>query len=144
MEPVRFDYDDRYLAGILFFNDRDFFEAHEVWEDLWMTCAGPERRFYQGLIQAAVGLFHFGNGNLRGAAKLYHSSRGYMEPFAPSYLGLDVSGFWEQMTHCFAEVLPAGEPDQRIALRDELIPRIVLEPAPKTWPDPAAFVGDEE
>ena len=73
-------YDPRYLAGVRFFNDRDFFEAHEVWEDLWAESHGDERRFYQGLIQAAVGLFHFGNGNLAGAVKLYHSSRDYMRP----------------------------------------------------------------
>ncbi len=59
------DYDARYLGGVRFFNEGDFFEAHEVWEDLWLNTAGPERRFYQGLIQAAVALYHFGNGNLR-------------------------------------------------------------------------------
>ena len=29
-------YDPRYLAGIVLFNRGDFFEAHEVWESLWM------------------------------------------------------------------------------------------------------------
>ena len=75
MEP----YDPRYLAGVLLFNAHDYFEAHEVWEDLWAASHGTERRFYQGLIQAAVGLCHFSNGNLGGAAKLYRSSRDYME-----------------------------------------------------------------
>ena len=51
------DYEPRYLAGILFFNSHDFFEAHEVWEDLWADSHDDERRFYQGLIQAAVALF---------------------------------------------------------------------------------------
>src|SRR5713226_7225627 len=90
-------YDPRYLAGIQFFNQRDFFEAHEVWEDLWQECAGPVRRFYQGLIQTAVALFHFGNSNLRGATKLFQSSRDYMRPFGSVFLGLDVAAFWEQM-----------------------------------------------
>src|SRR3979490_1033221 len=76
-------YDPRYLAGILFFNGQDFFEAHEVWEDLWADSYGDERRFYQGLIQAAVGLCHFGNGNLNGAVKLYNSSRDYMRGGGP-------------------------------------------------------------
>ena len=34
-------YDPRYLAGIVLFNRGDYFEAHEVWEDLWMETAGP-------------------------------------------------------------------------------------------------------
>src|SRR5947209_6840093 len=74
-------YDPRYLAGIVLFNRGDFFEAHEVWESLWMETHGPEKPFVQGLIQAAVGLCHFCNGNVRGAVKLYRSSRDYMQRF---------------------------------------------------------------
>src|SRR5436190_22156974 len=99
------DYEPRYLGGILFFNEEDFFEAHEVWEGLWMECAGPERGFYQGLIQSAVALYHFGNGNLRGAVKLYHSSRDYLGRYGEAYLGLDLVDFRAQMDRCFAEAL---------------------------------------
>ena len=91
MDAPTADYDPRYLAGILLFNARDFFEAHDVWEELWADCRGPEQRFYQGLIQAAVGLFHYSGGNVRGAAKLYRSSRAYMEPYGSPYLGLDTA-----------------------------------------------------
>src|SRR6266403_1301102 len=95
-------YDPRYLAGIVLFNRGDFFEAHEVWESLWMDEYGPERKFYQALIQAAVGLLHFCNGNVRGAAKLYRSSRDYMQRYASPFLGLDQDVFWCQMERCFA------------------------------------------
>src|SRR5947209_4264322 len=44
MADTAAEYDPRYLGGILFFNMRDFFEAHEVWESIWLDCAGPERR----------------------------------------------------------------------------------------------------
>src|SRR3989442_38030 len=58
------DYDPRYLAGVLLFNRHEFFEAHEVWEALWLSAdVGTDRRFVQGLIQAAVGLYHFGTNN---------------------------------------------------------------------------------
>jgi len=53
----------------------------------------PEKKFYQGLIQAAVGLCHFCNGNMRGAAKLYKSSREYMMRFGTPYMGLDQTAF---------------------------------------------------
>src|SRR5437016_6901403 len=98
------EYEPRYLGGILFFNERDYFEAHEVWESLWLECAGPERRFYQALIQAAVALYHFGNGNVRGAMKLYASSKAYMDNFGSPYLGLDSAAFWKQMALCFADL----------------------------------------
>jgi hypothetical protein len=138
------EYDPRYLAGILFFNDEDYFEAHEVWESLWMETAGPERKFYQGLIQAAVALFHFGNGNLRGAVKLFRSSRDYMTGFASPYLGLDIPAFWEQMERCFAEVLAQADPDRHLRPRAEFIPVLTLDPPPEAWPDLADFESQED
>ena len=60
------DFPEKYLEGIRLFNECEFFDCHQVLEDLWQETLGPERKFYQGLIQAAVALFHFGNENLGG------------------------------------------------------------------------------
>jgi predicted metal-dependent hydrolase len=143
MDDPTNSYEPRYLAGIVLFNRHDFFEAHEVWESLWQDCCGPERRFYQGLIQAAVGLLHFGNGNLRGAVKLYRSGRDYMERYGSPFLGLDNRTFWQQMEQCFAEVL-AGPPDRRVELDPGLIPHIELDPPPAHWPDPEEYLEEDE
>ena len=136
-------HDPRYLAGIVLFNRGDFFEAHEVWESLWMETFGPEKPFIQGLIQAAVGLCHFCNGNVRGAAKLYKSSRGYMERFAPEFWDLDVAKFWIEMQACFAELLAAADPDRSIVPDEALIPEIHLSPEPDAWPDPDDYLEDD-
>jgi hypothetical protein len=138
------EYDPRYLAGILFFNRRDFFEAHEVWESLWLETAGQGRTFYQALIQAAVALYHFGNGNVRGAAKLYRTSRAYMEPYGAFYLGLDTAKFWNDMERCFRQLLDDPNSDRSLVVDEELIPTIAIDPEPETWPDPTAFVEAEE
>jgi uncharacterized protein len=137
-------YDPRYLAGILFFNERDFFEAHEVWETLWMESVAPDRRFYQGLIQAAVGLFHFDNGNLRGAVKLYRTSHAYMEGLPSPYLGLDIEAFWKKMAACFAPLLADPNPDRHLRPDETLMPKIELDPPPESWPDPADFASQED
>jgi len=138
------DYDSRYVGGILFFNRRDFFEAHEVWEEVWTESSGPERRFYQGLIQAAVALHHFRNGNVRGATKLYRTGRAYMEPLDEVYLGLDKQAFWNGMARCFQELHATPEPDRKVWLDEALIPTITLEPPPESWPDVAALAGEDE
>lgn len=139
------DYEPRYLAGIQLFNRREFFEAHEVWEDLWNECCDTDRRFYQALIQAAVALHHFGNGNLRGAAKLYGTAKAYMDRYGSPYLGLDCEAFWKQMATCFTPVHAETDLMRRDLRPDEsLIPAIVLEPAPVEWPDPDAFLEDDD
>jgi hypothetical protein len=133
-------YDPRYLAGILLFNEGDFFGAHEVWEDLWSESHGDERRFVQGLIHAAVGLCHFGNGNLAGAVKLYRSARDYMRPCGSPFLGLDADAFWRQMDRCFGPLLAEAMPDRLLRPQEDLLPTIALDPPPSAWPDPAAYL----
>lgn len=137
------DYDARYLAGVLLFNRRDFFEAHEVWEALWLSAdVGADRRFVQGLIQAAVGLYHFGTGNLRGARKLYGTAKAYMAVYPSPYLGMNHLAFWEQMARCHAGLLAASDSDA-VELEEAAIPRIAIDPAPSEWPDPAAFLDED-
>ena len=141
MDP---DYEPRYLAGVVCFNRRDFFEAHEVWESLWLDeFVGDDRRFVQGLIQAAVGLFHFGNGNLTGAVKLYKTARNYMAAYPSPYLGLDHAAFWRDLERCFAALHAAGGAGG-VRLDEALIPTITLDPAPTEWPDPDAFLDDDD
>jgi predicted metal-dependent hydrolase len=143
MNPDTPTYDPRYLAGIVLFNRGDFFEAHEVWESIWMETSGPEKKFYQGLIQAAVGLCHFCNGNGRGAVKLYKSSREYMNRYDAHFLGLDQTAFWQQMDRCFAELLAMPDPTRAVPIQEELIPTLELNPAPEAWPDPEPFLREE-
>jgi uncharacterized protein len=118
-----------YCQGIQYFNDCEFFEAHETWEELWTEYRGPARRFYQGLIQVAVALHHFGNGNIRGAKKVYHTSRTYLEEYRPAYQGLDLEAFLTQYEHCFAEALASTDEFPNIEIDPELIPEIHLDPA---------------
>ena len=119
--------DTQYRAGIELFNECEFFEAHDVWELLWSEYRGKDRTFYQGLIQVAVALHHFGNGNIRGAKKLYNSSRAYLDPFRPKHLGCDVDLLFVEMEECFGGVLAASEEFPRVDLDPELIPEIHLD-----------------
>jgi predicted metal-dependent hydrolase len=124
------EYDPRYLAGIDLFNRREFFEAHEVWEELWHATPGPERRFYQGLIQAAVAAYHAGNGNDRGARRLFHSGRKYMSAFPSHYQGLDIPAFWIAMEQALADFLSEATANSA-TLRVDLLPSIQLDPRPR-------------
>ena len=123
------DYHPLYLKGIEHFNECEFFEAHDTWEELWTEYRGEARKFYQGLIQAAVALHHFGNGNTRGARKVYLTSRAYLEQYTPSYFGLDLEKFLDQYEKCFAEIIASEEDYPRLEIDAERIPEIHLDPA---------------
>src|SRR4029077_13671168 len=121
------EHDSRYLAGIEYFNECEFFEAHEAWEELWTDYSGPSRKFYQGLIQVAGCLHHFGNGNIRGAKKLYHSSTAYLEPYRPFYEGVDLDKLLAEFQACCAVILENNEEYPKIEMTADLIPEIHLE-----------------
>jgi uncharacterized protein len=121
--------DSRLTQAIELFNDREFFACHDRLEDLWGETLGPERQFYQGLIHAAISLFHFGEGNLGGARKMYSSAAAYLEPYRPLYLNLDVDRLLADLQRAFAELLQphAGYP-HGVQLDEQLIPRIHCVP----------------
>ena len=60
----------QFRRGIELFNRGEFFDAHEVLEDVWRVAPDEEKKFLQGLIQVAVGLHHYSTGNKVGARSL--------------------------------------------------------------------------
>ena len=118
-------YASQYLEGLRLFNAEEFFEAHDVWEELWSESLGDEKKFLQGLIQASVSLFHFGNDNFGGARKLYDSCRAKLDPYRPSFMGLDLAQFLTDYQLCFQELLDHKDKyPTDIQLRDELVPKM--------------------
>ena len=120
-------YPKQFLEGLRLFNEEEFFECHDVLEELWSETLGDEKKFYQGLIQASVALFHFGNENLGGARKLYESARRNLEPYGSLYSGVDLEKFLTEFKFCFQELLDARDVyPTDVCLRDERIPKINL------------------
>lgn len=115
-------YDPRYLRGIDHFNRREFFEAHEVWEDLWIEVNGDRKAFYQGLIQAAVALHHALRDNYGGAESLYRRMCNNLDAYRPGFEGLDVDAFLARMAACCGPAL------ERRPIDPKAIPTIALAP----------------
>jgi predicted metal-dependent hydrolase len=80
---------DLLRAGIFFFNEGRYFEAHEAWEDLWRPTRGPLRLYYQGLVQAAVGMHHLGRGNRNGAQAQISKSLAKLEQYPAAFCQID-------------------------------------------------------
>jgi predicted metal-dependent hydrolase len=98
--------------GILFFNGGRFYEAHEVWEDLWRATVEPGlRTSYQGLIQAAVGLHHLTRRNSIGARSQFQKSIRNLLAGSAIPAGLDVPGLIHQLSallESMPETVPPG------------------------------------
>ena len=118
-----------YFDGIHLFNEREFFEAHEAWEDAWHMASGVKHEFYQGMIQCAVALEHYRRSNPRGVLSLYQSYRPKFRNVPDPFMGLEVKKFLAAMHEALRPVIeanPAPEKGQ-IELDETRVPRIELK-----------------
>lgn len=74
-----------YHRGLELFNQGEFFDAHEVLEDVWRAAPQEEKLFLQGLIQVAVGLHHYSKGNLHGARSLLRRANTNLTAYPEEY-----------------------------------------------------------
>jgi len=86
--------DPQLADGAALFNCGRYFEAHEVWEQIWRECPDTDRRFVQSLIHAAVALYQWERGNRIGAVTQAERGRAKAAEYPPGYLGLDTHALW--------------------------------------------------
>ncbi len=93
--------DPRYLGYFRCFNRGDYYEAHDVLEDLWLETTGADYGFYKGLIQVAGAFVHLRKQfeqphhhhhgrRLVPASRLFRIATERLGPFAPHHHGVDV------------------------------------------------------
>lgn len=107
---------------------KDYFECHELLEDLWMEEA--REPFYQGLLQIAVGLFHHRNGNVGGACKMFDLALQKLDYYPNEWMGIDVEQA-RQDVRAAKRRIEADEPASfepiEIVLLDEYLKKLVNE-----------------
>ncbi len=109
--------------GIQEFNDGDYFECHETLEDIWMIEVGPDRSFYQGLLQLSVGCFHLLNGNYVGAESQWCKAHAKLKHFGARHLGVELKSLIEQLLRC-QQMLAMVRSGQRRGFDLSVIPQI--------------------
>src|SRR5439155_26278560 len=87
----------RFAEGIKLFNSADFFEAHEVLEDVWRAAPAAEKRFLQGLIQVAVALHHYSKENRVGTRSLLARARRNLSGYSDEVGGIDLKPLMDSL-----------------------------------------------
>jgi hypothetical protein len=96
---------ERFEKGVELFNNRRFFECHDVIEDIWMEWRGSDRTFFQGIIHVAVGFDHLDNENFRGSRSQFLKGIAKLERFQPAYYGIELKTFLTQTSLCLQWVM---------------------------------------
>jgi predicted metal-dependent hydrolase len=116
--------DEVLRRGADLFDRHLYWEAHEVWEEVWRRRAGqPDRDFLKGIIQGAAGLWHATQGNYKGAVSVLGRAVDYLAPYRPAREGIDVAALSDALAlarDASAEAMITGEaprlPDIRLDL----------------------------
>ena len=86
-----------FFEGLRAYEEKDFFEAHELWEELWSEYYLADRTLIQGLIQLAVSFVHLGNGNLNGAKSLMKKSADKFSSYSGLHRGINIDKLKQQI-----------------------------------------------
>ena len=121
-------YPRQYLEGIEHFNARRYFDAHEVWEEIWLRASDQTKLFYQMLIQAAVGLHHYDRANTRGASSMYQNVVAKLDRLPAIYMSIDLVEFARRFKSFFSELNELER--EEAAAETKLRPVIVLLETP--------------
>lgn len=95
-----------YAGFFEYFNRRDYYEAHDVLEHLWLKCRDANHLYFKGLIQIAGAFVHLKKQHARPehptdgrrvhpAARLLALGVKNIAPFGPVHMGLDVQAVCE-------------------------------------------------
>ena len=82
---------EQFRKGVVLFNARKYFEAHEVWEELWLVEPEPEKTFLQGLIQVAAACLHDSRGNMSGTQSLLAAGLAKLRRFPDDHRGISLA-----------------------------------------------------
>jgi uncharacterized protein len=97
-----------FWQGIQQFNQQEFYACHDTLEALWMVAEEPEKTFYQGVLQVAVGLYHLSNENWRGAAILLGEGSNRIGRSPPDFFAVDVDDLLMHSTALLTALQQAG------------------------------------
>ena len=75
------------------FNNHEWYEAHDVFEEIWNSVDGDERQVIQGMLQVSVSQFHLSKGNYNGATILLGEGLGRIKMRTNINLGIDLESF---------------------------------------------------
>lgn len=109
-------WDRRYVGWFVCFNRGEYYEAHDVLEDLWLAEGkeGSNYGFYKGLIQLAGAFVHLQKGRLGPAVALFRLAEANFGKYPAGHAGIRLSDVfalsvdWRNRVEVGAGINPLG------------------------------------
>ena len=119
---------EKLLEGVNLFNEKEFWHAHESWEELWLEAGTDLHQYLQGLIQLAAAYHHVKRGTFRGAVRLFDAALRRLSAFPQRFCGIDRTAAEAAATRHREWIAARIDSDERLGL-DEY-PRLAPDDSP--------------
>ena len=80
----------RAIKGILLFNQKEYFEAHEELEIAWRDEKNKVRELYQGILQVGVAYYHIQRRNYAGGKIMLERSSKWLASFPNTIFDMNI------------------------------------------------------
>jgi len=101
----RIQFPQEYIEFFELFNQREYFESHEVLEDLWIMETGEEKQYYKGLIMVTIALEHWRRNNPSGAYRLWRDGEKLLEKYPSHYKGFELGTFRKMIADLMKRII---------------------------------------
>lgn len=129
-----------FKKAIAEFNQQQFYACHDTLEAIWVEAPETDKRFYQGLLQVAVGCYHLSNDNLRGAIILLGEAVRRLSDYQPDYKEIDVELLLEQAL-ALLQALQQLKPEQTKVFFQQLQQKQLADSNQSVTEIPAESIG---
>ncbi|MCI0450080.1 MAG: DUF309 domain-containing protein [Chlorobi bacterium] len=110
----------RFIQAINKFNNNEFFECHEILEDIWFDVRDDSRDFYQGLLHIAVGFYHLAKkNNPAGAVLQLNKAVEKLKKYENEYNGVRLDKLMSETENILIDLEKKKKPLQ--------LPKIIFE-----------------
>lgn len=132
------------VAGLLAFNEGQYFEQHEYLELAWNEETRAVRDVYQGILQVGVAFLQIERGNRRGALKMFRRGLPKLRGVADVCQGIEVGAFRAASEQIHRELSEQG-PEEPVGIAGITFPEVVFDnPYGAIRPDDLGIILPDE
>ena len=114
------------VAGLLAFNEGQYFEQHEYLELAWNEDTRAVRDVYQGILQVGVAFLQMERGNRRGALKMFRRGLPRLRGVADVCQGIEVGAFRASAEQIHRNLAELG-PDEPVEAAGSWFPKVEFD-----------------
>ena len=86
------------------FNERAYYESHDVLEEEWADARGVRRDALKALVKLAAGMYHLQTSGYRGAGSLLSSGLAALEGLPPDAVFVEIPPLRDPIARCLEKI----------------------------------------